>query len=87
MGTEKHKKIASRNFFAFPNAYYPKTYLINLSTLLMLTDHMENCLKIKKTPGNSKELFLPENDFQNSSMKNFPKKMSKFWRLGNQPKT
>ena len=51
MGTEKHKKIASRNFFAFPNAYYPKTHLINISTLLMLTDHMENCLKIKKPQG------------------------------------
>ena len=48
MGTEKHKKIVSRNFFAFPNAYYPKTHLINLSTLLMLADHMENYLKIKK---------------------------------------
>ena len=41
---------------------------------------MVDCYKIKK--GDSKELFLPENDFQTSSAVNFPKsiQISEAWK-------
>ena len=35
-------------FFAFLNASYPKSHLSNLSTLLILPNHMKDCQKIKK---------------------------------------
>ena len=67
---KQNKKFVRRKYFAFLNAYYPKK--TQNPTLLILPDHMEDCLKIKKT-GGCRELFLPENDFQNSSPICFPK--------------
>ena len=58
----------------------PKPIQSNFSTLLIPPDHMED-LENKKT-GDSRELFPPENDFQNSFTKSFPKKHLDFgdWR-------
>ena len=68
---KRKKKIVSRKFLAFLNASYPKTHLINLSTLDSSRPY-GRLLENKKTRG-SKELFLFGNDFQNSSTKRFPK--------------
>ena len=77
---KKEKRIASRNFFAFLNVYYPKTQLIKFSTILILPYHKNNYYKIKKT-GGSRELFLAEYDFQTSSPVNFYKEYPDFGGL------
>ena len=64
------QKNCWQKFFAFSKAYYKKT------TLLILQDHIEDYQKIKST-GSSRELFLPENDFQTSSTVNFPFRFSR----------
>ena len=64
------QKNSWQKFFAFSKAYYKKT------TLLILQDHIEDYQKIKST-GSSRELFLPENDFQTSSTVNFPFRISR----------
>ena len=43
MAAQKQKKIVSKKFCAFLNVYCPKTPQINLSTLLILPDQMEDC--------------------------------------------
>ena len=65
-------KFVSRNFFAFLNASYPKTHLIQCLNSFESSRPYGRLLENKKT-GRSKELFLPKNDFQNSSTKIFPK--------------
>ena len=84
MATQKQKEL-SGNFFAFSNASYPKTHLIQSLNSLESSRPYERLLENQKT-GGSKELFLPKNDFQNSSTKIFSKKTSRIWRPGNQPK-
>ena len=60
-------------FFAlFLNAYYLKTDLIKSLNFLHSFRPYGRLLQNKKT-GGSRELFLPENDFQTSSKKFFPK--------------
>ena len=82
MAFQKHqKKIVNRNFFSCLNAYYPKAHLIK--SLNSLDSSRKYGVKKK---GDSRELFLPEKDFQNSSTKNFQKNIQ-IWRPGNQPKT
>ena len=46
----------------------------------------ERLLENPKTKA-STELFLPGNDFKASSTVNFSKKLSRFWRPRNKPKT
>ena len=80
------KNIILRNFFAFLNAYYPKTHLIKSHNSLNSSRSYGRLLENQKT-GGSRKLFPSENDFQTSSAVNFPKKTSRFWRPGNQLKT
>ena len=82
------KEFASRKFYAFLNAYCLKPHLIKSLNSLDSFRTYGGLLKIKKKTKASSELYLPENDFQNSSTKNFPKKQtSKFWWSGNQLKS
>ena len=63
------------------NVYYPKTHLIkalnSLDSFRPYGKLLEN-----QEEGGSRELFLPENDFQTSSTKNFLKKHPFFGGLG-----
>ena len=80
MATQKHKKVVSRNLFAFLNAYYPKTHLVKSLNSLDSSGTYGRLLEIQRI-GGSRELFLPENDFQNSSTKSFQKKHPNFGGL------
>ena len=86
MAAQKRKKIFSAEFFAFLNVYYPKTHLIKALNSLDSSRPYGRLLENQKT-GGSRELFLPENDFQTSSTNIFPKQASRFWKPENQPKT
>ena len=55
------------------NFHYPKTHLIQSLSSLESSRPYGRMLENQKTWG-SEELFLPENNFQNSSTKKFPKK-------------
>ena len=61
----------------------------NQSRLLNSLDSSRSHGKLLENPkpGVPAELFLPENDFKTSSTVNFSKKMSRFWRPENRPKT
>ena len=83
-GSSKTQKLLAEFFLHFWMPINPKPNWLRLSTLLILTDHMEDYHKIQKQC--FRELFLPENDFKTCSTVNFPKK-SRFWRPRNQPKT
>ena len=68
-------------FFAFLNACYPKTHLTKaLNSLGSFRPYGE--LLENQEEGGSRELFLPENDFQTSFTKNFLKKNPFFGCLG-----
>ena len=74
MAAQKRKKcLSAENFVAFLNASYPKTHLIQSLNSSDSSKSYGGMLENQKT-GSSKELFLPNNDFQNSSLKMFPKK-------------
>ena len=65
MAAQKHKKkFVRRKYFAFLNAYYPKK--TPKPNSLDSPRPYGRLLENKKT-GGCRELFLPENDFQNSS--------------------
>ena len=72
------KEFVSRNFF---NAYYSKTHLIKALNSLESSKPYGRLKENKKT-WCSRELFLPENDFQASSTEKFSIK-NRFWRSGN----
>ena len=61
-------------------AYYPKTHLIIALNSLDSSRLYGRLLENQKT-GGSRELFLPENDFQTSSTKIFQKKHLDFGGL------
>ena len=63
------------------NTYYPNIYLIKTLNSLDSSRPYGRLIEYQKA-GGSRQLFLPENDFQTSSAKT-----SWFWRPGNQPKT
>ena len=73
MMAQKHQKKFWWNYFCIFEC------LLTLECLLMSTNSLdssrsyERLLENQKT-GGSRELFLPENDFQTSSAVNFPKK-------------
>ena len=73
MVTQKHKENCWLKFSAFLNAYLSKTQLNFFDSFRPYGRLLEN----QKTRG-SREIFLPENDFQASSAVNFPKKTSRF---------
>ena len=76
MAAQKRQKKtpASRFFFGiFECLFTPKSIQTMLSTLLIDSSRSyKRPLENQKTEG-SRELFLPENDFQTSSIVNFPK--------------
>ena len=76
----KKKKIGSRKFLAFLNAHYHQTHLIKSLKTFDSSRPYGKLLENQKT-GGSKELFLHENDFQNSSTKNITKKHPDFGGL------
>ena len=80
--SKTQKKFVSRNVFPFLNAYYSNIHLIQSLTSLGSLRPYRRLLENKKT-GGSKELFLPENDFQNSPTNNFLKNIKIFeaWKL------
>ena len=47
MAAQKRKKIGGK-FYAFLNAYLPKTKQSRFITLLILSDHMEDYWQIQK---------------------------------------
>ena len=59
---KRKKKNCQQNFFAFLNNYQTKTKLIKIHN--------------SQKTGDSRELFLPENDFQTCSAVNSPKQYS-----------
>ena len=71
MAAQKRKKKCWQNFFAFLNAYYPKTQLIKALNSL---DSSRPHGKLLESPkiGSFRELFLPQNDFKTCSAVNFP---------------
>ena len=77
MAAPKFFKKLSAECFAFLNAYYPKTHIIQSLNSLDSSRPYGRLLENQKTWG-SKELFLPENGFQNSSTNIFPKRHSNF---------
>ena len=86
MAAQKHtQKIVGRNFFAFLNAYKPKSQLIKA---LNSFDFSRSCGRLSQNPKTEdfRKLFLPENDFKAYSTVNFQKENIQFWRPGNQPK-
>ena len=62
------------------NAYYRKTHLIEARNSLDSSKPYKRLLQIQET-GGSRELFLPENDFQTISTVNFSKKYPDFGGL------
>ena len=81
-GSSKTHKNCWQNFFLhFLMPINPKPNWLRLSTLLILTDHMEDYHKIQKQC--FRELFQPENDFKTCSTVNFPKKYQilEAWKL------
>ena len=82
---KKKKKLSAEQFFTFLNASYPKTHLIqSLNSLDSPRPyHIARRLLENQKTGDSKELFLLKNDFQNSSSKIYSKKASRYWRPGN----
>ena len=74
------QKNCQQKYFAFLNAYYPKTHLIKSRNSLDSSRSYGGLSENQKT-GSSKELFLPENDFQTSSTKFFSKKHPDFGGL------
>ena len=58
----------------------PKTHLIKALNSIDSSRPYKRLLQIQKT-GGSRELFLPENDFQTSSTVNFSKKYPDFGGL------
>ena len=72
MGAQKRKKKLLAEMFCILNVYYPKTYLIKVFNSLDSSRPYERLLENHKT-GGSRELFVPENCFQTSSTKHFPK--------------
>ena len=72
--------FGSRKWFAFLNASYTKTSLIKSLISLDFSRPYRKLLENQKARG-LKELFLPENDFQNISTENFPKKHPNFGGL------
>ena len=72
MAAQEHKFVSSK-FFAFLNASYSKTHLIQSPKSHDSSRPYIRLLENQKT-GGYKELFLPKNDFQNSSTKIFAKK-------------
>ena len=77
MTTAQKQKKFSRKLFAFLNAFYPKTHLIQSLNSFDSSRTYGRLLENQKTRG-SKALFLPKNDFQNSSTKTFRKKHPDF---------
>ena len=75
MAAQKRKKKKFQNFFfaSFLNAYYLKTDLFKSLNFLDSFRPYGRLLQNKKI-GGSRELFLPENDFQTSSKNFFSKK-------------
>ena len=72
MATQKYKKNSTQIFIFIFECLLPQNPS-NLSSLLIDSSRSyKRLLKNKKT-GGSRELFLPENDFQTSSTANFPK--------------
>ena len=69
---QKRKKKLLVEFFAFLNAYYPKTQLIKALNSRDSQRPYERLLKISKTR-DLRELFLSENDFKTCSAVNFSK--------------
>ena len=63
--------------FAFWNASYPKTHLIQSLNSLDSFRQNERLLENQRA-GGSKELFLPKIDFKTCSAVNFPKKHPDF---------
>ena len=80
MQKKKKKKKKSRILLHFRMPITPKPIESKLSTLLDSSRSYGRLLENQKI-GDSRELFLPENDFQTSSIKNFPKKHPDFGRL------
>ena len=60
------KKTCWQKFFAFLNMYLSKTQLIKIHNSLDSSKPYGRLLENQKT-GGSRELLLPENDFQTSS--------------------
>ena len=73
----KQRKFSAETFFCMFECLLSQNPSNQISQLLILPDHTEDCQKIKKK-GGPRDLFLPENDFQNSSTKKFPKKRPNF---------
>ena len=81
MAAQKCKKIFfSKKVLEFLNAYYQKIHVIQSLYFLGCSRPYERFLENQKTRG-SKELFPAENNFQNSSTKNFSKNYSHFGGL------
>ena len=76
---KKKTKTGKQIFFGiFECLFTPKSIQTKLSTLLIDSSRSyKRPLENQKTEG-SRELFLPENDFQTSSIVNFPKKYRDF---------
>ena len=78
--SKTQKKHFWQKFLAFLNAFYPKTHLskyLNSPDSSRPYGRLLQNLKARS----SRDLFLLENDFQNSSTKDFPKKHSDFGGL------
>ena len=86
MAAQKRKKKLLAEVFLIFEHLLTQSQLIKIHNVLDSSRPYGRLLENKKS-GGSRELFLPENDFQTSSTVNFPKKPTRFWRPGNLPKT
>ena len=86
MTVQKHQKDCWQKSFTFLNVYEPQTQIIKALNCLDSSRSYGKLLENPK-PGAFEELFLSENDFKSSSRVFFFKKMSRFWRPENKPKT
>ena len=82
MAAQKHARICWQKLFAFLNIYLYKTQLIKALNSLDSSRPYKRLLENPKT-GGSRDLFLPENDFNTFLHSKF-KKTSTFWGPGNQ---
>ena len=80
MAAQKLKKNCQQKFFAFLNASYPKTHLIQSLNSLDSSRPYGRLLENQKVWG-STELFQPKRDFQNSFTNIFPQKHPDIGRL------
>ena len=86
MAAQKRQKKLLPEVFLIFERLLTQSQLIKIHNVLDSSRPYRRLLGNKKS-GGSRELFLPENDFQTSTAVYFPKKPTRFWRPGNQPKT